>query len=235
MSFFSFVAGLLTGTAGTIYVANAYKRKSGWVYEGGSKVKYAVKPRAEGGGYQVVVKDPHHGEWLVQIPTQHTADGAQDVFLSWYAQNYEKVWRQLGDGRGGTAYFTVHGNPSCASGELAVKRKGYTRSDGSHVKGASYCTPDKGKKGRGKKVFEIDDKKHALGGSGYLKKSAAARHKLLDACVRREDYQSCLGHVHALEVLGKRTLSKAELSKLAADRKYLVDKYGGPGSFGPRG
>jgi len=128
-------------------------------------------------------------------------------------------------------------NPAkCGRGKIRRKgysRKGYTRKDGSRVrrtKVSSRCIKDRGRRGKGPKVVKITDE-GKLGGKGYLKKSAATRHRLLARCVKEDGYRSCLGSLNALAVLGKRTFSQADLKKIAADRNWLVKKYGGKGSF----
>lgn len=121
----------------------------------------------------------------------------------------------------------------CPPGHLKVHRKAYRRSDGTRVPATTYCTIDRGKPGRGKKVIKITDPGD-LGGPGYLEKSTATRHRLLDACVRRKGYRSCLGKIEAISVFLKNTGTAKQKATLVADRRYLVKKYGGPGSFGPR-
>ena len=117
--------------------------------------------------------------------------------------------------------------PSCPPGEIPVHRRGYTRSDGTRVRPTNYCMKDRGAEGKTKDPpFKIK-RKGDLGGPGYLSKPAKERHKLLDKSVKKYGYRSTLGKIHALEVMGKRTLSKDKLKKLAQDRRYLVKKYGG--------
>lgn len=135
---------------------------------------------------------------------------------------------------------TTARNPAaCPSGQIrrkAYKRKGYTRADGTRVAATrvpSDCITDRGAPGRGPKVIKIT-REGKLGGPGYLDRSASARHKILDGCVKKYGYRSCLGSIQALAVLGKREMAKADRDKIAADRNYLVKKYGGPGSVGPR-
>ena len=65
-----------------------------------------------------------------------------------------------------------------------------------------------------------------LGGPGYLKKSAATRHRLLAKCVSGYGYRSCLGSIQALEVWLKNSGTASELSKLRTDRAWLVRTYG---------
>lgn len=134
-------------------------------------------------------------------------------------------------------------NKKCPRGKISVtkkasKRKSYKRKDGtrvkaSKVKGSTFCVKDRGAPGKGPKVIP-PMKEGGLGGPGYLDKSSSARHKILDRCVKSDGYRTCLGRIQALSVLGKRTFSKADHSKLRGDREYLKRKYGGEGSFGPR-
>ena len=140
------------------------------------------------------------------------------------------------------AYMDLVEN-GCPPGELEVHRKGYhrsayTRSDGTRVAAAdvpatTFCTTDMGEPGRGPEIIDIEDPGD-LGGAGYTDKSKRERHRLLRKCVERKGYRSCLGKLQALEVLGKNTWPKKKLKVIASDRKWLVDQFGGPGSFGPR-
>ena len=83
------------------------------------------------------------------------------------------------------------------------------------------------KKRNFKKPVRIVAKREGkLGGPGYLKRTAAARHKLLTKCVRGYGYRSCLGSIQAMAVWGKNTLSASEKSKLRQDREWLVRTYG---------
>ncbi len=121
----------------------------------------------------------------------------------------------------------------CKKGQLKVKRKGYTRKDGTKVKGSTFCIKDQGKPGRGPDLVP-EIKEGTLGGPGYTKKKAAARHRLLSTCVKKYGYEKCLGKLNYLGVVGKNTWPKSRLAKIDADRNWLVKKYGGEGSFGPR-
>ena len=75
-------------------------------------------------------------------------------------------------------------------------------------------------------------KEGALGGPGYLERPWSERKALLDDSVRRDGYRSTLGRVAFLE--RNRTIKARHGTELAHDRAYLVETYGGPGSFGPR-
>lgn len=122
---------------------------------------------------------------------------------------------------------------SCGRGKIRVRRKPYTRADGTRVAGATYCAEDRGAPGRGPKVIEMEHE-GSLGGPGYLKKSAKTRHGLLSKAVKKSGYQSVLGKLNALAVYGKREFTAAQKKKIEQDRDWLVEKYGGPGSFGGR-
>jgi hypothetical protein len=108
---------------------------------------------------------------------------------------------------------------------IPVKRKAYTRKDGTRVKATAYKMKDRGAKGRGKKVIKIK-KEGALGGAGYLKQTAAGRHQDLRRSVRSSDYRTTAGRVSALRVFLKRTGTRSELAKLKADQNWLRRQYG---------
>ncbi len=135
----------------------------------------------------------------------------------------------------------------CPKGQIeraGYTRKGYTKKDGTRVKPTKVpasCIKDRGTPGersRGAKggVFPNEEPwithEGKLGGPGYTSKSAKERHKILDKCVKGKwGYRSCLG---SIMVLLRNTEISAKVRKvLEADKKYLMDKYGGPGSFGP--
>lgn len=155
----------------------------------------------------------------------------------------------------------VEDNPRCGAGEIKIdrkgytrkgyKRKGYTRKDGTRVKASKvgksrvprskFCVKDQGKPGRTSRGAEKGphakekpwiEEEGSLGGPGYTKKSTKARHAILDRCVGRESYRQCLGKIMVL--LRSSELHASTRKKLQADKSYLVKKYGGPGSFGPR-
>lgn len=121
----------------------------------------------------------------------------------------------------------------CAKKGTLIRRKSYTRKDGVHVRATSYCQKDRGtvgKQSRGSK-----DGPHSkdakwiqragkLQGKGYLSKTAAERHKILDKCVAKWGYASCRGSV---QVLNRNSAVKAKHgAKISADVAYLVKKFG---------
>ena len=122
-------------------------------------------------------------------------------------------------------------------------RKPYTRSNGtsvkgSRVKGATFTIIDRGTPGRmargsksGPHSLEKPWIRHEgkLGGPGYLSRPMAERHKLLDRCVAKWGYRSCLG---SIMVLNRNSALKARYGPvITSDRLYLVNRYGGRGSF----
>lgn len=159
------------------------------------------------------------------------------------------------------AYREAHvpgGNPStsrgrkrCAKGEIPIDRKGYTREgytrqDGTRVAAtkvpsATYCVPDRGRpgvtsfgaeSGTRKGTKPLIQREGKLGGPGYTTKPERERHMLLGKCEKKYGYRSCLGSLQVL--LNSSEMKGHARAVLAADKKWLVGKYGGPGSFGPR-
>jgi hypothetical protein len=108
---------------------------------------------------------------------------------------------------------------------LTVNRKAYTRKDGTRVKATTYKIEDRGRRGRGPDTIKIRSE-GALGGSGYTKKSATERHRLLRASVRESGYATTARRVSALRGLGKRTMTKTELMHLERDQRWLKREFG---------
>jgi len=78
-------------------------------------------------------------------------------------------------------------------------------------------------------------------GEGFLTSmSKDEREEALDLCVAEHGYRSCLGKIMVLERAKKGPRGKGKgvgakyAKKLKQSREYLVDNFGGPGSFGPR-
>ena len=69
-----------------------------------------------------------------------------------------------------------------------------------------------------------------LGGPGYTGKSVRQRHKILDQCVKNFSYRSCLGSLQVLLISTE--MGKSARRVIEQDKKWLMKKYGGPGSFG---
>jgi hypothetical protein len=65
---------------------------------------------------------------------------------------------------------------------MLVRRKSYVRSDGTRVKATSYTTKNRGRKGRGPKLFKL--KKGGLSKYGYSsKESVSSRHASLSRAI----------------------------------------------------
>jgi len=111
-------------------------------------------------------------------------------------------------------------------------RKGYTKSDGTRVKGTWVKIKTSGRsRGRStdgrysasKGYSRWITHKGKLGGPGYLSKSSSTRHKLLSKCVSEYGYRSCLGSVMVLT--RNRSVNKKHGHVLNADIEWLKKKY----------
>lgn len=124
----------------------------------------------------------------------------------------------------------------------------YTKTDGTEVEGycvpgTSYTMPDPGKPGRrsrGAKAGPFSASKGykpwiqregKLGGPGYTERPQKQRREILAACVNEYGYRSCLGSVMVL--MRNSEIAKKTRKVLESDKKWLMDTYGGAGSFGP--
>ena len=144
-------------------------------------------------------------------------------------------------------YTAVYESSTEANPDVTIHRKGYTTKRGTYVKPTKFKIKDPGRPGvrsfgaksaTGKyaarrKMKPLITHEGTLGGAGYTKKSTATRHRLLSKCVKEFGYRSCLGKVQVLLISS--TLKPATRRVLEADKKWLMAKYGGPGSFGSRG
>ena len=151
-----------------------------------------------------------------------------------------------------------------SSKRIRVDRKGYCVEptsyyrDGKLVERSGYCVEptsftieDPGRPGRrtrgakagpysrnkidpetGKPYQPWIKREGKLGGPGYTKKSQKDRRAILEACVGEYGYRSCLGSLQV--VLRSSELEAKTRKRLTADKDWLVKKFGGPGSFGPR-
>lgn len=63
-----------------------------------------------------------------------------------------------------------------------------------------------------------------LGGHGYLTKTAAQRHKILDQCVKDWGYRSCLGSVLVLN--RNRNIKSLYGDIIESDKNYVMRKHG---------
>lgn len=68
----------------------------------------------------------------------------------------------------------------------------------------------------------------------FMARSLAEQKKILDACVEEYGYRSCLGSTMLLRNLPAISKSSRMRTRATALKDYLVRKYGGKGSFGPR-
>ncbi len=117
----------------------------------------------------------------------------------------------------------------CKKGEIrrsSYKRKSYTKKDGSKVKGSkvkSSCITDQGKKGKGRRLFEIKDKGF-LSEKGYsLKKSRESRRTSLRKASKEKGSLKVLRHLNAIRTLQKS--NPVNFKKLDQDVKFIQKVY----------
>lgn len=68
----------------------------------------------------------------------------------------------------------------------------------------------------------------------FMSRSLAEQKQILDACMHEYGYRSCLGSTMLLAQFPAIKRDPKMSRRAEALREYLVSKYGGPGSFGPR-
>ena len=68
----------------------------------------------------------------------------------------------------------------------------------------------------------------------FMKRSFTEQKQIFDACVDEYGYRSCLGSAMLLRNLPAISRDARMRTRATAIKDYLVKKYGGPGSFGPR-
>ena len=104
-------------------------------------------------------------------------------------------------------------------------RKSYNQKDGKvhYIKVKSSLIEDKGKKGKGKKLFEIKDEGF-LRENGYsLKNSSKKRQNSLRKASKEKGELKVLRHLNAIRTLQKNNLEN--YSKLNKDLLYIQKEY----------
>ena len=117
----------------------------------------------------------------------------------------------------------------CGKGEIrrsSYKKNSYKKKDGTKIKGSkvrSSCIEDRGKKGKGRKLFVIKDG-GLLTKEGYsLKKSQSARRASIRKASREKGMLSVLRHLNAIRTLQKS--NPENFKKLDADVKFIQKEY----------
>jgi hypothetical protein len=117
----------------------------------------------------------------------------------------------------------------CGKGEIrrsSYKKKSYKKKDGTKIKGSkvrSSCIEDKGKIGKGRKLFVIKDG-GLLTKEGYsLKKNKNERRVSIRKASREKGMLSVLRHLNAIRTLQKS--NPKNFKKLNADVKYIQEEY----------
>lgn len=148
---------------------------------------------------------------------------------------YKYTWQPFG-------YY--HKRPRRLGGgsynKLTVKRRSYFRTNSktgkrSYVPATTYTVsrtkPYKASRGA-KPPAAPYSKERAwiqhpgkLGGPGFTNKPSKIRHELLNKCVSKHGYKSCLGSIMALE-RAKKHMAVSKAQHLSSDHRYLVDHYG---------
>ena len=103
---------------------------------------------------------------------------------------------------------------------MLVKRKAYVRSDGTRVRGATFTIKNRGKPGRGPKLFTL--KKGGLSTYGYPEGGRRA----LTRAVKAESPLTIFRRLQALGILMKRTAPNKS-AKYMRNRNWVRSKYMG--------
>lgn len=113
-----------------------------------------------------------------------------------------------------------------------TKKKTANRAAKKTTKKVAKRTSKKAAKKRSKKVSIKSSRPGALGGRGFLSLSNGDREAELIRCTERYGYRSCLASVMLLQKQPKIRAGYGE--ELEHSKRYLMSRYGGAGSFGPR-
>lgn len=114
---------------------------------------------------------------------------------------------------------------NCPKGTIKVEGYTYTKKDGKKVKVGSKCTPDKGKPGKGPKLFTIPKKDEGLlGDYGYeLKISHEKRTKAIKKSIKKNGALKVLRFLTAIRTLNKS--NERYFNKLDKDVKWVQKNY----------
>jgi hypothetical protein len=117
----------------------------------------------------------------------------------------------------------------CSTGEIrrsSYKRKSYKKKDGTKIKKSkvrSSCIEDKGKIGKGRKLFVIKDG-GLLTKEGYsLKKNEGVRRASIKKASKKKGMLIVLRHLNAIRTLQKN--NPENYKKLDSDVKYIQKEY----------
>lgn len=100
-----------------------------------------------------------------------------------------------------------------------IKRRGYTRADGTRVKSTRYRAKNLGRRGRGPKIFKL--KPGGLPGY-HARQSPRSRHAALRRILQSTNASTVWHRVHALAILTKRT--HPNLSRVYARNARYIKK-----------
>lgn len=118
----------------------------------------------------------------------------------------------------------------------SYRRKGYTKSDGTRVKGSlvrGHSMKTHGsRRSRGSKHGPYSSKRGyqpwitrsgKLGGPGFLSRPVEEQKSILDSCVRRDGYRSCLDSVLVLS--RNKSINRKHGSKIRQLADYMEHRY----------
>jgi hypothetical protein len=107
--------------------------------------------------------------------------------------------------------------------KITVRRKAYTRRDGTRVKATTYKMKDRGAPGRGKKDIKIKDP-GGLGGPGFLEVSQQTRNKRMRNSIKQDGLTTTIRRVGALKGFMSRTGTRKQKQAIDDSMEYLQRK-----------
>lgn len=133
-------------------------------------------------------------------------------------------------GRKGKA-SSIKKKKRCSKGKIlrdGYYRKAYTRKDGIYVRGAFVqpkCIKDRGRPGKGKKLYKIRDV-GMLSNMGYsLKKLASDRRKALMRAIKKYGYLDVIQHLNGVRNVTSKVDRKVNYNKLSHDLLCIRKAY----------
>ncbi len=132
----------------------------------------------------------------------------------------ERKWNRSVDAAHKAGQKRARKNP------IAGRRKGKSKAKATAKKTAKKTSR---RTGQSRPWITKDGK---LTGAAFLTKSVTQRHRMLDGCVKKYSYRSCVGTLQTLYRDSGSSITQGR--KLDQDRKYLVDKHGGSSGQGAR-
>lgn len=108
---------------------------------------------------------------------------------------------------------------------LRVKRKGFTRKDGTRIAPTRFNIRDRGAPGRGPRVIP-PLREGTLGGPGFFSKTQDVRRRREVMLAKRIGERKVQGKLQAIATFNKRT-NPAVSRKAASDRRFIASSFVG--------